>query len=146
MPELKFETGLTEYTLNGKCKVYFNPADREFAEKFADAFETLERIQNEYGEKGKLLEPGKEVFELARERDAKMQKIIDELFAAPVCESVFGSISVCALADGLPVWLNLMLAVTDEIEKNLGEVPVKADPRVKKYTDKYSKYTSKYHK
>lgn len=146
MPELKFDTGLVTYALNGKCEVSFNPADRVFTEKFTDAFEALGQIQDEYNTKGKLMEPGKEVFELARERDAKMQKIIDDLFAAPVCESVFGDMSVCALADGFPIWLNLMLAVTDEIDRNLDETPVKADPRVKKYTDKYSKYTSKYHK
>ena len=146
MPELKFETGLVTYNLNGKCEVSFNPCDREFVEKFCDAFESLEKVQKEYADKAEPMKPGKELFELARERDAKMQKIIDELFAAPVCKSVFGSMSVCATADGFPVWMNMMLSVSDEIAKNVDEIQKKADPRIEKYTEKYKKYEYKYRK
>lgn len=140
MPELKFETGLVTYSLNGKCEISFNPGDHEFVERFCDSFEKIESIMKEYGEKSESVEPGKEIFDLARKRDSEIQKVIDDLFSVPVCESVFGSMSVCAIADGFPVWLNLMLAITDEIEKNTGEIQRKADPRVEKYTEKYKKY------
>lgn len=148
MPELKFETGLVTYNLNGKCEVSFNPGDREFVERFCNCFETIEKIQKEYGEKSDSMDAGKDLFDLAKERDKEIMTVVDDLFSAPVCESVLGNMSVCALADGFPIWLNLMLAITDEIEKNVDEIQKKADPRVEKYTAKYKKYGngSKYRK
>lgn len=146
MNELKFETGLVTYSLNGKCEVSFNPGDGEFVERFCDCFEKIEKIQKEYNEKAAPMDAGKELFNLARERDAELRKTIDNLFSAPVCTSVFGDMSMCALADGFPVWLNLMLAITDEIEKNVGEAQQRADPRIEKYTAKYKNFGSKYRK
>lgn len=143
MPELKFDTGLVEYDLNGKCKVTFNPSDREFVERLYSAVEQLEKTQDEYKKKMEPLGPGKELFAVASEQDKAMKKIIDEFFGVPVCKSLFENMSVCAFADGLPVWLNLMLALVDEINESVGDIEKKADPRVKKYTDKYQKHLNK---
>ena len=145
MKELNFDNGLVSYKLNGKCEVVFNPADRKFAERFYNAFDELGRLQDEYSKRAPA-EASVEVFNIARERDEKMKEIIDGLFGAPVCDAVFPDMSVCAFADGFPVWLNLMLAVMDEIESNLGSVQQKADPRAAKYAAKYNKYVAKYHK
>lgn len=145
MPELKFETGLVSYSLNGKCDVQFNPADGEFVERFYSAFEALGQLQDEYGKKEHPDAPG-EYFSLFRERDSKMVKIIDDLFGAPVCEAVFDGVSICAFADGFPVWMNLMVAIADVMLDNLDDVEKKMDPRVEKYTAKYKKYAAKYHK
>lgn len=70
----------------------------------------------------------------------------DGLFGAPVCEAVFGSMSLCAFANGFPVWLNLMLSILDEIEANIGDIQKQADPRIAKYKAKYEKYAAKFHK
>lgn len=145
MKELTFDTGLVSYKLNGAVEVVFNPADREFAERFYNAFDALGKLQGEYSEKAPEV-ASVDVFDLARERDWKMAQIIDELFGAPVCAAVFGEMSVCAFADGFPGWLNLMLVVMDEIEANLGEVEKQADPRIAKYKAKYQKYAARYHK
>lgn len=146
MPELKFETGLVEYDLNGKCKVSFNPTDYKFAERVYDAFEALGKLQDEYDKKSETSGAGKEAFELAKERDAKMESIIDGLFGKPVCESLFEETGVCAFGDGFPNWLNLMLAIMDKIEADIGDIAKRADPRVAKYTAKYQKYAKKYGK
>lgn len=139
MKELKFETGLVHYQFNGAVEVTFNPADREFAERFYNAFDMLGKIQDEYSGKAPK-EVSVDVFAIARERDGKMEQIIDDLFGVPICAAVFGNMSVCAFADGFPVWMNLMLSVLDEIEENLGEVEKRANPRIAKYTAKYQKY------
>lgn len=144
MKELQFDTGLVSYNLNGKCEVQFNPADREFVERFYNAFDELGNLSDEYSKK--TPDEVSAVFDIAKERDGKMQKIIDDLFAAPVCETAFDGVSVCAFANGFPVWANLMFAVLDEIMANLDDVENKADPRIARYKAKYQKYHARYHK
>jgi len=144
--ELVFDSGVISYSLNGKCEVSFNPADRVFAERFYNAVDEMGKIQEEYAEKAKALQEPAEAFSLSRERDNEMGKVLDGLFGAPVCEAVFGTMSLCAFANGFPVWLNLMLSILDEIEANIGDIQKQADPRIAKYKAKYQKYTAKYHK
>ena len=146
MKELVFDSGVISYSLNGKYEVSFNPADRVFAERFYNAVDEMGKIQEEYAEKAKALQEPAEAFSLSRERDNEMGKVLDGLFGAPVCEAVFGTMSLCAFANGFPVWLNLMLSILDEIEANIGDIQKQADPRIAKYKAKYQKYTAKYHK
>ena len=48
MKELNFDSGLTTYSLNGKCEVSFNPTDSNFVEKLYSAFEELDKKQEGY--------------------------------------------------------------------------------------------------
>lgn len=77
------------------------------------------------------------------ERDAEMRGIIDGVFEAPVSESVFGGMNVYAIANGLPVWCNLMMAVMDEIDTTFTREQKLTNPRISKYTAKYQKYQKK---
>lgn len=144
--ELQFDIGLASYSIGGKLEVCFNPADPVFAERLYGAIDDMGKLQDEYAKKGEALQDPKEVFNIRRERDEKMSAVLDGLFSAPVCGTVFGDMSLCAFADGFPVWLNLMLAIVDEVEANAGEIQKRADPRIKKYTEKYSKYQKMYHR
>ena len=55
------------------------------------------------------------------------------------CEPLFGSMNLFASSGGLPVWANLMLAVTDEVQGALqGELAAR-EKRIAKYVEKYSK-------
>ena len=85
----------------------------------------------------------KEIFEFARERDTEMREIIDGLFGVPVSEALFGGMNVYALANGLPVWCNLMLAVMDEVDSTYAREQKATNPRIAKYTAKYQKYQKK---
>ena len=67
--------------------------------------------------------PEEELFPLARSLDSRMRDLLDEFFDVPVCEALFGSMNLFASAGGLPVWANLLLALTEEA----------------KYTAKYKK-------
>lgn len=145
MKELIFDSGLSGYNLNGKCEVRFNPTDEIFFNRFFDTLDTLSGIQDEYG-KREVPKTYAERFAAAQERDRKMQEAIDGLFNAPVCESVFAGVSVCAFSDGLPVWMNLMFTVLDEILAYMDETEQKVNPRIAKYTAKYQRYTAKYHR
>lgn len=139
MKELNFETGLVTYELNGRCEVSFNPTDSNFVERLYTAFEELDRKQEGYKAQVDKMADKKEIFEFARERDAEMRTIIDGVFDAPVSDALFGGMNVYAVAGGLPVWCNLMLAVMDEIDTTFAREQKATNPRIAKYTAKYKR-------
>lgn len=139
MPELKFDTGLVTYSLNGKAEVSFNPTDSAFVEKLFSAFDALDKRQDAYKAEVEKIGDKREIFDVARKRDAEMREVIDGVFGAPVCEALFGGMNVYAMADGLPAWANLMLAVMDEIDTSFARQKKLTDPRISKYLARYHK-------
>lgn len=139
MAELNFETGLVTYTINGKCDVSFNPTDSNFVERLYSAFEELDRKQEGYKAQIERMADKKEIFGFARERDKEMRDIIDGVFEAPVSDAIFGGLNVYALAEGVPVWCNLMLSVMDTIDSTFAREQKAVNPRIHKYIDKYQK-------
>lgn len=140
MKELNFDSGLVSYSLNGKCEVSFNPTDSNFVERLYAAFEELDKKQEGYKAQVEKMADKKEIFEFAKERDAEMRGIIDGVFEVPVSDAVFGGMNVYAIANGLPVWCNLMLAVMDEVDSTFAREQKATNPRIAKYTAKYQKY------
>lgn len=139
MKELSFESGIVSFSLNGKCEVSFNPTDSAFVEKLFNAFDTLDKRQEAYKERVAAIADKREIFAVAREMDAEMRELIDGAFGVPVCNAVFGDMNVYAVADGLPVWCNLMLAVMDEVDTTFAREQKATNPRIAKYTAKYRK-------
>lgn len=139
MPDIKFETGKVTYTLNGDTAVSFNPTDSAFVEKLFNAFDTLDKRQDAYKAEVEKMGDKREIFDIARKRDAEMREIIDGVFEAPVCNALFGGMNVYAMADGLPAWANLMLAVMDEIDTSFAKQKKLTDPRISKYLARYHK-------
>ena len=139
MKELNFDTGLVSYTLNGKVEVVFNPTDAAFVERLFKTFDALDKADEERKAEAARTAGKREVFELARKRDAEMRSMIDGAMGQPVCGELFGDMNVYALADGLPVWCNLMFAIMDEIDTSLSREQKAANPRIQKYTAKYHK-------
>lgn len=143
MKELNFESGLISYSLNGKCEVSFNPTDSNFVERLYSAFEDLDKKQESYKNQIEKMEDKKKIFEFARELDAEMRGIIDSVFNSAVSDALFGEMNVYAIANGLPVWCNLMLAVMDELDTAFAREQKAANPRITKYMAKYQKYQKK---
>ena len=140
MKDLNFDSGVVTYSLNGKCEVSFNPTDSNFVERIHTAFNDLDKKQDEYKSRIEKMADKKEIFEFARERDAEMRTIIDGVFDTPVCDAVFGGMNIYAMASGLPAWVNLMLAVMDECDTTFAREQKATNPRIAKYTAKWSKY------
>lgn len=137
--DLQISTGVVEYNLNGKVKVHFNPSDSEFAEKMYNVFMELDKKQEEY--KAEVQSAAKEkIFDIARARDAEMREMLDSIFDVPVCDALFGSMNVYAMADGLPVWANLLFAIMDQLESGYAKEEKLMNTRIQKYTQKYKKY------
>lgn len=139
MAELNFSTGLVSYKLNGACEVSFNPTDSAFVERLFGVFDALDQKQDAYQEEIEQAGDGREVFEIARRWDAEMRSMIDDLFGSPICDALFGSMNVYALADGLPIWTNLMLTIMDEVDTSFSKERKLTDARIKKYTARWAK-------
>lgn len=137
MNALNFETGVVTFSINGKCELSFNPTDSAFIERLYAAFEKLDKKQESYKARVENCANKREIFDLAREFDSEMRKIIDEVFESPLCEELFGKMNVYAIADGLPVWANFILAVMDTVDSTFAREQKATNPRIAKYTKKY---------
>lgn len=137
---LDFSTGIQECTINGKCTVYVNFTDSAFIESVFNAFDALEGVTEKYTPMIEGAKSGEEVFTLARTRDAEMREIINEIFGEDVCSPIFGKMHLTAAADGLPLWVNMLLAIIDKMDTTLATEKKQTNPRVKKYLEKYKKY------
>ena len=68
-----------------------------------------------------------------------MRGILNDLFGKEICEPLFGGMNLFASSGGLPVWANLMLALTDEVQSAMhGELAAR-EKRIAKYVEKYQK-------
>lgn len=138
--DLQVGTGVVEYNLNGNVAVHFNPSDAAFVENLMNVFDKLEIKHNEYRATLRTESDPKRVFEIARALDADMRSMLDSIFDVPVCGALFGSMNVYAMADGLPAWANLLLAVLDVCAETFKDADDKMNERILKYTAKYDKY------
>lgn len=139
MAGITFDTGVVSFDLNGKMTIAFNPTDSVIVEKIYNTFEELDKKQDAYKAEIEKCGNKREIFNIARRRDQEMRAIIDDLFGKPICDDLFGNMNIYALADGLPVWCNLMLAVIDQIDTTFSREQKATNPRVAKYAAKWKK-------
>lgn len=137
MKEIVFNTGVVEYSLNGKCSVCFNPTDTVFVKRIYDVFNALDEVQEKYKAAIEKMADKTEIFIISRKMDAEMRGMIDDVLGAGVCDAVFGELNVYAMADGLPIWVNLLLALMDELDTAVAREQKATNPRIAKYTKKY---------
>nr|DAF97109.1 MAG TPA: tail assembly chaperone [Siphoviridae sp. cthae16] len=140
MKEIKIETDVAEYRLNDKCSVFFNPADPVFVGRVYDALEKLKVSEDTKNKdlatlKGK----GREVFAYLKKLDQETRATLDELLGEDTCKQLFGSVSVYAYAGGLPLWLNLILAIIDELDEGVKRQHALQDEQIAKYINKYKR-------
>ncbi len=139
MKNINLETGMVEYLLGGKVSVRFNPTDLNYMERVYAAFDELGRIQTRFQKDMEALEEEKEIFALAKETDGKIREVLNALFEKEVCEPLFGNMNLFAYSGGMPVWVNLMLAVSDVMNTAMQAEADARDKRIEKYVDKYQK-------
>lgn len=142
MHELNISPGLETFNLNGVIEVTINPTDLNFIEKLYCVFEELDKKKEDYETRIEKA-AGREKFAIARQLDKELREMTNSVFGCDVCTAIFGDISVCALADGVPLWANLFFSFMDLVSENATEEIKQTSSRVAKYA---AKYTSKYHK
>lgn len=139
MNTLNFETGLATFVVNGSAEVTFNPTDERFMERLFDAFDQLAKKQDAHKQAIGELKDTKAIFEYTDRMDKEMRETIDAVFAQKISDAIFGSVSVYAMANGLPLWCNFLLAVMDKIDDTIIREKQTTNPRIAKYTAKYHK-------
>ena len=125
--ELSFANGVQEYTVHGvkgDVIIRFNPTDGAFIQRLYNAFDTLDKKQDKYADEVQKCGDRVEIFNIAGRRDK-------------VCDSIFGSMNLYAMADGLHVWTNFLLALMDETDSAFAREQKATNPRIQKYTAKY---------
>ena len=143
MKDIVFDTGIVTYSVNGKCDVTFNPTDPIFVKRLYSVIEQLEKKQAEYESLFESNPEPKALFDASEEMNREMRELVDGIFDTPVCDKLFGNVSIYSLANGLPLWANLLFAIMDEIDMAIGKEEKATNPRIEKYTAKYAKYKRK---
>lgn len=140
MKELNFATGLEEFSINGKCSVFFNPTDPNFSERLFLTFDDLDKKQEKYRARIEKTADRAEIFRIGREMDTEMREKVNSVFGEDVCTPLLGGMNIYALADGMPAWANLLLMIMDEVDTTFAREQKATNPRIKKYTEKYKRY------
>lgn len=138
MKTLNFDTGIVTYSLNDKCEININPTDGMLVSRLIDLVDRLGEKREQYAAELEKADT-KEIFAISNRFDSEMRAEIDAALGAPVCDAVFGSMSVLAMADGLPVFCNLIFAILDEVDAGWTRETKKTSVRIDKYTAKYVK-------
>jgi hypothetical protein len=120
--------------------VTFNPTDTNFIEKIFNTFDKLDNVYESYLEQLQKAEENGAAFAVTNTMDKEMRGMIDELFGKPISDELFGSMNLYAAAGGLPVWCNMFLAIIDEIDTAFAREKKATNPRIQKYTQKYTKH------
>ena len=122
----------------GTAEEYYETAEAlRDLDRLSRAFSELDSLQEEVRSTREKITDDREVFPLARELDGKMRTILNELFGKEICEPLFGSVNLFASSGGLPLWANLLLAITDEVQGAMkGELDAR-EKRIAKYVEKY---------
>ena len=134
----------TDYGTDTGREVEFNPADQGFAEELYGLVSKLSKIHEARVKEYEAETDAAVRFDLSREEDAQMRAAVDSLFGEGFCRDVFKT-RLFALADGMTVVENFLFALMDEMDASVTENLAKRDSRIRKYTEKYSKYTKKFH-
>lgn len=139
MKDLNIDTGLVTYNLNDAVQVTFNPTDLVFGEKLFNIFDQLDAKQNEYLENIKAKKDNRELFEYGRQLDKEMRDYLFTLFDMDIVTPLIGDISVYALADGMPIWANILTTLVDEMDSATTKNNELSKKRIAKYTKKYTR-------
>ena len=123
---------------DGAAEEYWETAEAlRDLDRLSRAFSELDSLQEEVRSTREKITDDREVFPIARELDGKMRTILNELFGKEICEPLFGSVNLFASSGGLPLWANLLLAITDEVQGAMkGELDAR-EKRIAKYVEKY---------
>lgn len=137
MPNLSVNTGVVEYTLNDTVKLRINPTDPAFAKRIFGRFSELESEDKAWREKISNTNDAEELLRVYDEGDAMFRRAIDDTLGEGVADAVLGDVSALAFADGFPVWMNIFIAILDEMDVKVKQELKASNPRMEKYLKKY---------
>ena len=132
--DIQINTGAREFNLGGKVSVWFNPTDTTFLERMRDVFLQMQSKQEDIARR---IADAEDVYEESRKIDAEMREALERVFGVDVVTPLIGDMNVYALADGLPIWAQILISTMDVIQKTVEEERKKSEQKIKEYTKKY---------
>lgn len=138
MADLHISTGVEEYRLNDKFSAWLNPTDPAFISRLYNRFSELEGKDKAWREKMQKLS-GADVLAAWEEGDAMFRAAIDDVLGEGCCAAVAGPVSVLAMADDAPIWMNILLAIIDVMDSAAAREQKAVNPKLQKYLSKYHK-------
>lgn len=132
--DIQINTGAREFNLGGKVSVWFNPTDTTFLERMRDVFLQMQSKQEDIARR---IADAEDVYEESRKIDAEMRDALKNIFGVDVVTPLIGDMNVYALADGLPIWAQILISTMDVIQKTVEEERNKSVQKIKEYTEKY---------
>lgn len=151
MNAIRVDTGIREYPVmdmdgNVLTTVRMNPTDMNFIETVFNALEDIDRMYTGYQEEVKKIEKieddteaGVQMFDLTGNANVQIREKINNLFSTDICTPIIGNMSILTPADGFPLWANILFGFIDLFDAKLVEEKQKQNPRIEKYTKKYSR-------
>ena len=138
MKNLQLDLGIEEYQI-GNATVAINPTDVYFVEKMSTVFDKMDGLQAKYKGQLETAKDGVEAFNICKNIDREMRRIIDQLFDKEgISDQIFGNISLFSIAsNSLPVWANLLLALMDETDAAVVQAKAESNPKLEQYLKKY---------
>lgn len=85
MEQIKFESGMKKYRINGNGVLEFNPADPNVFARFLDAADKIRDIEAQLTRKASAFTPEnapEETLRLMAEADGKMKTLLGEIFGS----------------------------------------------------------------
>lgn len=132
--DINVSTGTREFNLGGKVSVFFNPTDASFLSRMRDAFAEMQSKQEDLTQR---LADAEDVFVESAKVDAEMRESLNKIFGKDVVTPLIGDMNVYSLADGLPIWAQILTAIMETIEKCVNEERAKSEKKIQEYTAKY---------
>lgn len=151
MNSIRIDTGIREYPVmdmegNVLTTVRLNPTDMNFIETVFNALEDIDRMYTGYQEEAKKIEKIEDdkeaciqMFDLTSNANVQIREKINNLFSTDICTPIIGGMSILTPADGFPLWANILFGFIDLFDAKLVEEKQKQNPRIEKYTKKYSR-------
>lgn len=137
MPNLSISTGVVDYTINDKVTLRLNPTDPAFVKRLYSRFTELETEDKAWRDKIRDEKDPVKLLEIYDEGDRMIRTALDDVLGDDVSDAVFGGVSALAMGDGFPVWMNLLLAIIDEMDAKIRAEQSTTNPRLDKYLKKY---------
>lgn len=127
-----FETGRT---------VNFSPMDQEFAEELYALVYSIGKIHEAKNAQRSAETDILKKFEINRAEDREMRESVDAVFGEGFSADVFKTRLFAVSEDGLTVVEEFLFSLLDKMDAGITARMSKRDANIRKYTDKYRKYS-----
>ena len=116
MQQIRFDSGMKKYRINGSGVLEFNPSDPNVFARFMESSEKISKIEQELTQKASAISQenaGEGVLQLMAEADSKMKALLGEIFGSHNdFHAILQGVNLLAVADnGQRVVTNLFSAL-----------------------------------